>query len=91
MFPFCRLGDWRQRPDIIIIAPKVVDVDNYKNNGGFSCPSAKNELLGLGLDWAGLGTEFKLQHNGELLVIFVKHRSKCSSPNQKKKLTDLWN
>ena len=82
MFPFCRLPDWRQRPDIIIVAPKVVDLG--QDIAGFFCPSDKNGLHNLGLDG-----QYKLRHSGILQVIFVKHRSKCPSPNQKKKKRDL--
>ena len=83
MFSFCRLADWRQRPDIIIIAPKVVDLGQTIT--GFSCPSAQDEIFTLGHDG-----ESKLQHSGILQVIFVRHQAFIgTSSTQKNKRRDL--
>ena len=63
MFPFCRLPDWRQRPDIIIVAPKVIEL--RQSIVGFSCQSGEDSIFEL-----GRGGKFKLQNSGILQAFF---------------------
>ena len=63
---FHRISEWRQRSDIVFVAPKVGDLN--QNILGFTCPSGSME------DFNAYGDdlEYRVQLNGQLVVRIKK-------------------